>query len=78
MCGICGIYHYATEQPADAIVVRRMAAALVHRGPDDEGMLVDGAVALASCKLVRYCQESGFPALKCVRFVESLIWLLPG
>ena len=51
MCGICGIYHYATEQPADAIVVRRMAAALVHRGPDDEGMLVDGAVALGQRRL---------------------------
>ena len=40
MCGICGIA--LTEQPAEAKpMVQRMAAAMRHRGPDDEGFLVD-------------------------------------
>jgi asparagine synthase (glutamine-hydrolysing) len=36
MCGICG----STDDP-DGRAVRTMAAALVHRGPDDEGQYVD-------------------------------------
>src|SRR5260221_10436406 len=51
MCGICGIYHYATGEPAEAPPVRRMMASLVHRGPDDEGILVDGPVALGQRRL---------------------------
>jgi asparagine synthase (glutamine-hydrolysing) len=51
MCGICGIYHYATDQPADPRLVQRMSASLVHRGPDDEGMLIDGPVGLGQRRL---------------------------
>lgn len=43
MCGICGYVGAKREAQADA-AVRRMMAALRHRGPDDEGMLsVSGA-----------------------------------
>ncbi len=51
MCGICGIYHYGTERLADERLVRRMATALAHRGPDDEGVLVDGPLALGHRRL---------------------------
>ncbi|MEO8603111.1 MAG: asparagine synthase (glutamine-hydrolyzing) [bacterium] len=51
MCGICGIFHYGTEQAADEPLVRRMATALTHRGPDDEGILLDGPVALGHRRL---------------------------
>jgi asparagine synthase (glutamine-hydrolysing) len=38
VCGICGIV--GVEPPAEAEkIVRRMTAALTHRGPDDEGFL---------------------------------------
>lgn len=39
MCGICGGVGFARPDDAEA-VVRRMLAAMHHRGPDDEGLLV--------------------------------------
>ena len=51
MCGLCGIYHYGEEAAADAPLARRMAAALAHRGPDDDGFLHDGPLALAHRRL---------------------------
>jgi len=47
MCGIAGELWYAVDAPADAIAVHRMAAALAHRGPDGDGLHVDGPLALA-------------------------------
>jgi asparagine synthase (glutamine-hydrolysing) len=50
MCGICGMV--ALDGGAvDERAVRRMAGALVHRGPDDEGVFADGPVALAARRL---------------------------
>ena len=40
MCGICGIVDFSKE--VDAQIVRRMNDSIKHRGPDDEGYLVDG------------------------------------
>jgi asparagine synthase (glutamine-hydrolysing) len=48
MCGIAG--HLAFPR-ADAAAVRRMAAALVHRGPDGEGFLDDGPISLGHRRL---------------------------
>lgn len=39
MCGICGVIGIESRETGEAIV-RRMMAAMVHRGPDDEGILV--------------------------------------
>ena len=39
MCGICGVA-LKDGAPADAAALGRMAAALAHRGPDDEGIEV--------------------------------------
>ena len=51
MCGIAGELWYAVDAPADAIAVHRMAAALAHRGPDGDGLHVDGPLALAHRRL---------------------------
>ncbi len=52
MCGIAGIMterrHGIRELDR---TIRRMTAALAHRGPDDEGYLVDGKVALGHRRL---------------------------
>ena len=40
MCGICGYVYSSTSAEAERRV-RNMAAAMVHRGPDDEGFLVN-------------------------------------
>ncbi|MFO0607354.1 MAG: asparagine synthase (glutamine-hydrolyzing) [Polyangiales bacterium] len=52
MCGIAGIYHYADPGRAvDRAVLTRMTRALAHRGPDGEGLLVDGSLGLGHRRL---------------------------
>ena len=54
MCGIAG-YFALTGTPPDAIharqVLGRMAGAIAHRGPDDEGVYAEGPVGLAHRRL---------------------------
>jgi len=50
MCGIAGLLHF-DAQPADPLVVRRMTDALAHRGPDGEGVFVDGSLGLGHRRL---------------------------
>ncbi|WP_396627720.1 asparagine synthase (glutamine-hydrolyzing) [Luteitalea sp.] len=51
MCGICGLYNFETGAPADRGTVERMTRTIVHRGPDDEGIHVDGSLALGFRRL---------------------------
>lgn len=48
MCGICGEWSFLG---ADAAALERMSAALVHRGPDDQGSIVLGETGLAMRRL---------------------------
>ena len=50
MCGIAGIFNL-DGAPADARVLRAMASRLAHRGPDGEGVFVDGSLGLAHRRL---------------------------
>jgi asparagine synthase (glutamine-hydrolysing) len=50
MCGIAGIYSPNGAGVTEA-TLRAMTATIVHRGPDDEGMLVDGPAGLAMRRL---------------------------
>src|SRR5687768_13072996 len=50
MCGIVAAYR-RNGRPVDPEVVVAMRDALVHRGPDDEGLLVDGSVGLGHRRL---------------------------
>jgi asparagine synthase (glutamine-hydrolysing) len=51
VCGICGSYDFAGRRPADAALLERMNATLVHRGPDGGGVHVDGPAGLAARRL---------------------------
>jgi len=51
MCGIAGIFNFGTEAPADREALARATAAMVHRGPDDEGFYFDGALGLGNRRL---------------------------
>jgi asparagine synthase (glutamine-hydrolysing) len=51
MCGICGVYSYNSSEPVDRDVLEGMLTRIRHRGPDEEGMHVDGGVGLGSRRL---------------------------
>ena len=51
MCGICGIFNFRTSAPVDPSPLRRAATAMAHRGPDDEGYYLDGALGLGNRRL---------------------------
>lgn len=50
MCGIAGIMRRGGA-PADRAIVQRMIDALAHRGPDGEGIHLQGTIALAHRRL---------------------------
>src|SRR5512133_3910647 len=49
MCGICGIV--SADGPVDPDRLARMSSKLVHRGPDSDGVFVDGPAGLAARRL---------------------------
>ena len=51
MCGIAGVVRFAKDAQIDTAVLRRMCAAMIHRGPDDEGIYSEGKVGLAVRRL---------------------------
>jgi asparagine synthase (glutamine-hydrolysing) len=51
MCGIAGIIDLVGQRPAPEGVVQRMARAIVHRGPDEEGFLEEPGISLATRRL---------------------------
>ena len=51
MCGICGQFNFVRRDPVDRSTIRRMAATIAHRGPDDEGDFVSGPVGLGFRRL---------------------------
>ena len=50
MCGIAGIYNL-NRQAVEKQHVQRMADVLAHRGPDSDGVYVDGQIGLAHRRL---------------------------
>lgn len=51
MCGIAGMVSFDPRRKASAEDVRRMTRALVHRGPDDEGLHAGGPAAFGFRRL---------------------------
>lgn len=51
MCGIAGAYEYRTGAPVAPGVLAAMLATLWHRGPDDEGAVLDHNLAIGSRRL---------------------------
>lgn len=58
MCGIAGIIDLA-GRPAEPLLLRRMGEALWHRGPDEEGLYVDGSVGFHHRRLAIIDLASG-------------------
>ena len=51
MCGINGIYYTDPLRPVEERAVERMRLAATHRGPDDNGIFVEGNVGLGFNRL---------------------------
>lgn len=60
MCGIAGIMSLTQGAPLPAGALRRMAAAMVHRGPDGDGFLERSEIALASRRLAIVGLDDGW------------------
>jgi asparagine synthase (glutamine-hydrolysing) len=51
MCGIAGIIDLTGARPVPLGILQRMADAIVHRGPDDDGYLDEPGIGLANRRL---------------------------
>jgi asparagine synthase (glutamine-hydrolysing) len=51
MCGICGAFHTDSNSRVERSALAGMNMQIVHRGPDDEGVFIDGNVGLAMRRL---------------------------
>ncbi|MFC1976633.1 asparagine synthase (glutamine-hydrolyzing), partial [Chloroflexota bacterium] len=51
MCGITGLLKFNDNQPISADIIRRMTTILKHRGPDGEGIHIQGPVGLGHRRL---------------------------
>jgi asparagine synthase (glutamine-hydrolysing) len=51
MCGICGIYDFEEQRPIDKQVIEAMLRVIRHRGPDDDGRLIDKNLAIGMRRL---------------------------
>jgi asparagine synthase (glutamine-hydrolysing) len=59
MCGIAGEFHLDPRSRTEPSVVRAMCQAITRRGPDDEGYLVEGPIALGMRRLAIIDVEGG-------------------
>jgi asparagine synthase (glutamine-hydrolysing) len=59
MCGIAGVFYPNRERRASVELVQRMTKAILHRGPDDGTVFVDGSVGLGHRRLKIIDLEGG-------------------
>lgn len=63
MCGIAGIAQTHPDGAVDSATIHRMCEAIVHRGPDDEGIFVKAGVGLGMRRLSIIDLEGGHQPL---------------
>lgn len=51
MCGICGVYNGRSGEPVPQRLIEEMMRLITHRGPDDNGSYMDGALGLGFVRL---------------------------
>ena len=59
MCGIAGILKFDPRERVEEHRLLRMREALSHRGPDGEGLMIDGPVGLAHRRLAIVDVDAG-------------------
>src|SRR5215469_2425540 len=73
MCGICGILHIGARQRVERGHLLMMNQRIMHRGPDEDGFLVDGNVGLAMRRLSIIDIQTGHQP---VSNEDDSIWLV--
>src|SRR2546430_2944809 len=73
MCGICGQYNFIRNEPVEPDTIRRMTQTMVHRGPDDEGYFISGAVGLGFRRLSIIDLAGGHQPMS---DAEETIWVI--
>ena len=51
MCGLAGKLFFDRSRVVDPALLERMACAIAHRGPDDQGVWAEGPIGLSSRRL---------------------------
>jgi asparagine synthase (glutamine-hydrolysing) len=51
MCGIAGIFSFSPKTPVTSGQIKKMTDAIRHRGPDDEGIYLNGPIGLGHRRL---------------------------
>lgn len=73
MCGICGQYNFGDRAPVEHHTLKRMAASITHRGPDDEGYYIEGALGLGFRRLSIIDLAGGHQPMS---DVEETVWVI--
>ncbi|MGH9200950.1 MAG: asparagine synthase (glutamine-hydrolyzing) [Vicinamibacterales bacterium] len=73
MCGIAGQFNYERLESVDPAIVRRMAGAIAHRGPDDEGYFLAGPVGFGFRRLSIIDLAGGHQPMA---DIEETVWVV--
>src|SRR5262245_39011250 len=72
MCGIAGQFNFERFEPVDRSAIYRMTRAIAHRGPDDEGYLLQGPIGLGFRRLSIIDLAGGHQPMS---DVEQTVWV---
>ncbi len=73
MCGICGKLNFDRQQRVPASLVHAMADTIAHRGPDDDGYYISGAVGLGFRRLAIIDLNTGHQPLS---NEDGTVWIV--
>ncbi|PYK45400.1 MAG: asparagine synthase (glutamine-hydrolyzing), partial [Verrucomicrobia bacterium] len=73
MCGICGQFNFARNEPVEPETIRRMTGTIVHRGPDDEGYFISGPIGLGFRRLSIIDLSGGHQPMS---DAEETVWVI--
>src|SRR5580698_9286726 len=73
MCGICGKLEFSSEKRVSPTLLKKMADAIRHRGPDDEGFYASGQVGFGFRRLSIIDVEGGHQPLS---NEDGTVWIV--
>jgi asparagine synthase (glutamine-hydrolysing) len=73
MCGIAGQFNFERREPVERDTIVRMARSIAHRGPDDEGFFISGAVGLGFRRLSIIDLAGGHQPMS---DAEQTVWII--